>query len=458
MFISLYLVPVAACEVRHGDRHSSVGDAGCSQFAEARPFGGIVHVFVEGQTVLQAVDEAVVHDEVHAAVAAHFLGFGLDFLCNRMEVFSRNLVAHFCGHEGMRIEVLAFGEETLGKFFFKDGVAFNRVFVGKTLSTCQLIKAVVRAIGVYIMLDEQGFTQFGLNHCGRHVAIGKVVGAHHLLGDFLAIVGGRTHGYEGLHAVATVDVESLAERSEAVGGVDVTGMALVELQTPVLVVFVPERFQIVDIGTFAVDEFAKEALLGHVEGGQLEEVVTAVFEHHAVALGLFGHVDKLPALRNGGGGRHFHGNMFALLHGVDGHRDVHLPVGADVDEVDVVALAEFHPSFTSGIGNGAGQAFLFKDVGLDFLDTVGLNVAQGDNSHAIDVGHTVDGIGTAHTEADEADADVLDGIDGELEEAFLSFGTLWFVKYNGVVDDAVVALADFGFSRLLFAAGGGHSQ
>ena len=103
------------------------------------------------------------------------------------------------------------------------------------------------------MLDEQGLAFLGLDHRGGHVAVGEVFGAHHFLGDLFAFVRRRTHRNQGLHAVAAMDVESLAERSEAVGGVDVARMALVELKTPVFVVFVPVGFQVMNVGPFAVD-------------------------------------------------------------------------------------------------------------------------------------------------------------------------------------------------------------
>ena len=213
-----------------------------------------------------------------------------------------------------------------------------------------------------------------------------------------------------------------------------------------------------DVGTFAVDEFAEHAFLGHVKGGQLEEVVAAVLEHHAVALGLFSHIDELPAFFDGGGSRHFNGHMLSLSHGFHGHGDMCLPVGADVDEVNVVAGDKFLPSLATRVGSGAGQPSAFKDVGLYALDAVGLNVAQSDDGHAVDVGDTIHGIIAAHTEADETDADILDGVDGKLQDTLLPFDTLRLIENDGVVDDAVVALADFSFGGFLFATGGGHGQ
>ena len=63
------------------------------------------------------------------------------------------------------------------------------------------------------MLDEQGLAFLRLDHGGGHVAVGEVVHTHQLLGNLLAVVGGRAHAHQGLHAVAAVDVEGLAEGS-----------------------------------------------------------------------------------------------------------------------------------------------------------------------------------------------------------------------------------------------------
>ena len=112
--IPLDFIPVAAREIGHGYRHAAVGDRGSRQFAEARPFGGVVNVLVEGQAVLQAVNKAVVHNEVHAAVTAYFLGFLLNLYGDGVEVLLQDLVAHLGWYKTMRIKMLSFGQETFG--------------------------------------------------------------------------------------------------------------------------------------------------------------------------------------------------------------------------------------------------------------------------------------------------------------------------------------------------------
>ena len=75
--------------------------------------------------------------------------------------------------------------------------------------------------------------------------------------------------------------------------------------------------------------------------------------------------------------------MLTLSHGLHGHGYMGLPVGADVNEVDVVALAELFPALASGVGGSAWQAFLFKDIGLHGFHTVSYADIQFDNGKLI---------------------------------------------------------------------------
>lgn len=127
------------------------------------------------------------------------------------------------------------------------------------------------------------------------VAVGAFVEAHLLLYEFEAVDRLGVEGHEGLESVAAVDVHGLAYGTEAVGGIDVTAVVLVEVEAPVALVLVPVRLEVVDVAAGSVKHLAEETLLGHVEGGHLEEVVDAVLEHHAVPLGTLGRVDQLPA-------------------------------------------------------------------------------------------------------------------------------------------------------------------
>ena len=64
--------------------------------------------------------------------------------------------------------------------------------------------------------------------------------------------------------------------------------------------------------------------------------------------------------------------MLALVHGVDHHLSVMLPVGSDVDEVDVITVAELLPSiFTSAVGRCRRKP-CFREELLSLLYTLGM--------------------------------------------------------------------------------------
>jgi hypothetical protein len=140
-----------------------------------------------------------------------------------------------------------------------------------------------------------------------------------------------------------VYVEKLAGRTHAVGGIYVAAMLLVEVHAPVVVVVGPELGEVVEIAAFGVEHLAEETLLGHVEGVHLKEVVNAVLKHHAVELLLLGLVDKRPDFLEAGGSGHLDSGVLAVVHCVEGHGSVCLPVGDNIHEVYVVTLAELFP-------------------------------------------------------------------------------------------------------------------
>ena len=86
MPVTVGLVPVAAREVGNGHRDAVMFERHRRKGADARPFGRIVDILIQRQAMLQAVDQPVVHDEVHAAVTADLAGLGLDVEDDRVLV------------------------------------------------------------------------------------------------------------------------------------------------------------------------------------------------------------------------------------------------------------------------------------------------------------------------------------------------------------------------------------
>ena len=105
-----------------------------------------------------------------------------------------------------------------------------------------------------------------------------------------------------------------------------------------------------NVRTLTVNHFTQKPLLCHIEGSNFEIVIHTVFEHHTVQACFFAHINKCPNLFHIKSSRHFYSYVFAVLHSVERHWGVVLPVGYDIHKVDVFALAKFFPSvFATGV-------------------------------------------------------------------------------------------------------------
>ena len=229
------------------------------------------------------------------------------------------------------------------------------------------------------------------------------------------------HRHQSLEPVAAVDIEHLAYRTEAVRGICVTPMLLVEGQAPAVPVFVPEGVEIVTVCSLGVNHFAEQAFAGHLKGGQLEEIVAAVLEDHTVKAGLLSHIDQCPAVLQRVGRRHFYGCVLSVLHSIKGHRHVMLPVRAYIHQVHVRVLAEFLVGLQVACILSSGWKTTLGKVILGCLDTVRLDIADGSDFHAWDVGITYYSIAAPHSEPHETHADGIHRRDCQAEDIGLPF-------------------------------------
>ena len=142
---------------------------------------------------------------------------------------------------------------------------------------------------------------------------------------------------------------------------------------------------------------------------------------------------------------HLDGHVLALLHGEDCHLYVVLPGGHDVDEVDVVSLAELLPAFLTAVLLGMGTAGLFQDL-LSGGGSLGIEVAEGLDLRALDVGETLHCAGASHAQADEAYAHYFHGLDGESENGFLAVNPGRYLEYYlpvlNVIGNGTVTVLD----------------
>ena len=157
------------------------------------------------------------------------------------------------------------------------------------------------------------------------------------------------------------------------------------------------------IGSLHVDDLAKESLLRHVQRVQLEKVVAAVFENHAVQSLLLRHVDELPDFVHIHGRGHLDGHVLAVFHRLASHEEVVDPVGGDIDHVDVCALAEFLVAVFARIDFGRWHRSLLQ-VFLAGFGSLGFVVAESLDFDARDVGPALHGTRSAHTQSDEGHA------------------------------------------------------
>ena len=128
-----------------------------------------------------------------------------------------------------------------------------------------------------------------------------------------------------------------------------------------------------------------------------------------------------------------YGDMMTVLHGIYGNGSVKLPGDGEIDEVYVVEFAELLIAFFTGeLMYGTRGAVLLKDR-LGPVDAVLIKVAEGHKGCILKIRETVDGTGTAVSEAYKADPDVLDGLGPESEHGLLVRRTR-----RNVIDNLVV--------------------
>ena len=77
-------LPCAPCEVGYFYRATAIQYRLLTELGDARPFGGIVDVHIQGESMVQAVDEAVIHDIVHLVRGTFEGTFFADGSCKRM--------------------------------------------------------------------------------------------------------------------------------------------------------------------------------------------------------------------------------------------------------------------------------------------------------------------------------------------------------------------------------------
>ncbi len=367
--------------------------------------------------MLQTVDQTAVHDVVHTSVAAYFLGLSQIAGHDGALIFLGERTAVGGGHIGVAREIVGRrAHATVLHLIARERVALSRIFVGKALGTRELVHAVVGLgrHGVVVYLDD--LAVLGADEGGGVVAVGKLLAglSREFLCPRLTVHRLGIHSHESLHTVAAVYIQHLGDGAQTMGGIYIAPEFLVEVQAPaqtvigvLLPVHIPELGEVMTIGTLHIEHLAEHSVLRHIEAVELEEVITAVLKHHTVQAGLLAEVDERPYLAQVHGRRHLDGHVLAMLHGILGHNKVVEPVGGDIHQVDVLALAQLLVSVLTVIyicrGHGCGA-----QNGVAGVSALALMVAEGHHLGAVDMGKAAHGVGTAHAQSYKSHAHHLE--------------------------------------------------
>src|SRR5574344_1498937 len=177
-------------------------------------------------------------------------------------------------------------------------------------------------------------------------------------------------------------------------------MTMVEIHAPVVPILIPDFVEIVHIRTFDMNNIAEESFLRHIECSSFEEVVDTVFEHHAMFASLLRSIDELPYLIERSSSRNLYRYILAMLHGIDSNRRMVYPIGDDINEIDILAVAKFLPGIgIAGIGLGTWQAHFFE-CALSTIHSVGFDITKSYNFEPFDLRNHFECALTTHTESD----------------------------------------------------------
>ena len=187
-----------------------------SEFSQSTPFGKVVNVHIERQTILQTVNKTTIHDEVHTSMTTNFFGHLAILLQNGRLIFLFKSLSFCVRHERVRREIVYLRSNTS---FFQalciKSVTFNRIFIGKPFRTRELIEAVVRTRIHHLVLNLNNLSFLCTNQCCGMITIAEICWANTCLSFHIVRTMNRfsVHCNKCFHAVTTMNVESLCHRT-----------------------------------------------------------------------------------------------------------------------------------------------------------------------------------------------------------------------------------------------------
>ena len=294
----------------------------------------------------------------------------------------------------------------------------ERILLHEACGAAHALDAAVRAWRGAVELQEDGHTAFGGDE--RVVgmpqqAVGTVGLSRHRDEVVHAVAGFRVVPGFRAHFPAPMEAEQLSDRADAMCRIGVAPVSTT-LAIPRPCTFVPlgEEFApVVQISPFAVGDGAEEPRIPQVQGGEGKPVVAAVFRHETVPLCRFGCAHQGPAFVHRGGRGHFHRRMFAAAHRLHRHSGVALPVGADVDDVQVVQRTHLAPCLFAHKGAHPRSA-AFRQQCIPPLHLLGRQRCQRTDLRSLHIAIATKGLQPALAQPDEPDAYKGDGRTAQL--------------------------------------------
>ena len=127
--------------------------------------------------------------------------------------------------------------------------ALVRILVCKTLCTAKLEHSAVWTRCSHDMLHKDSLALSGTDDCTCVVTVGILICTLAItrVSNLLSAESICLHRHEKVHFVATVDVQCLAYRSDAMSRINITGMITIILHSPVSLIPVPEWIKVVAI-------------------------------------------------------------------------------------------------------------------------------------------------------------------------------------------------------------------
>ena len=188
-----------------------------------------------------------------------------------------------------------------------------------------------------------------------------------------------------------------------------------------------------NVSTLDVKYFPEDIMLRHVQRGQLEEIIHAVFQHHAMQLLFLRHINQRPNLLHIHGGRNLYCHVFTVFHRVNSHRRVMQPIRGDIHQVNIIPFAKLLPCvFTSRIPRRLRQSGT-SQYPLRLIHPFRNDITESHDFCTRYMRETFHRTGTAHAQSYESYAYYFHLRDSQSQHAFLAGGTLGSFYYDGPV-------------------------